>query len=159
LRTNSSRDSKLNTDDYYLNIDELPLHNWIKCSEGKLEFVRKGNKGTQEKDEHFWTLIYDSYIEEFGLSEMYKKMLEAMKRKALIELDYVLTGDRFKLTEAEIESSKLNSMMANGGNGMTIEQSLIHISKWIGQWINPKTITAREYFNLLKEYGKANKSI
>jgi hypothetical protein len=40
---------------------------------------------------------------------------------------------------------------------MTIEQSLIHISKWIGQWINPKTITAREYFNLLKEYGKANK--
>ena len=82
-----------------------------------------------------------------------------MKRKALIELDYVLTGDRFKLTEAEIESSKLNSMMVNGGNGMTIEQSLIHISKWIGQWINPKTITAREYFNLLKEYGKANKSI
>jgi hypothetical protein len=40
---------------------------------------------------------------------------------------------------------------------MTIEQTLIYISKWIGQWINPKQITAREYFNLLKEYGKANK--
>jgi hypothetical protein len=85
-------------------------------------------------------------------------MLDAMRKKALIELDYVITGDRFKLTEAEIQTAKLQSMMANGGNGMTIEQTLIYISKWIGQWINTKQITAREYFNLLKEYGKANKS-
>lgn len=153
---NSSLDSKTNTQDYYQSIDELPLHNWIKCTEGKLENVRKTNKGNEELDTQAWEKIYDSYIQEFGLSEMYKKMLEAMRKKALIELDYVLTGDRFKLTEIEIEQSKLNSMLSNGGNGMTIEQSLIHISKWIGQWINPKKITAREYFNLMKEYGKAN---
>ena len=135
----------------------MPLYNWIKCTEGNLKHVRKTKEGNANNDIEAWTKVHDSYIEEFGLSEVYKKMLDAMRKKALIELDYVITGDRFKLTEAEIQAAKLQSMMANGGNGMTIEQTLIYISKWIGQWINPKQITAREYFNLLKEYGKANK--
>lgn len=119
--------------------------------------MRKNGKGDEASDTEAWTNIYDTYIKEFGLGDMYMKMLEAMKKKALLELDYVITSDRFKLTEIEMQESKLNTMMSNGGNGMTIEQSLIYISKWIGQWINPKQITAREYFNLLKEYGKANK--
>jgi rRNA-processing protein FCF1 len=136
----------------------MPLYNWIKCTEGDLTHVRKAKEGNAKDDIEAWTEVHDSYIEEFGLSEVYKKMLDAMRKKALIELDYVITGDRFKLTEAEIQAAKLQLMMANGGNGMTIEQTLIYISKWIGQWINPKQITAREYFNLLKEYGKANKS-
>ena len=72
-------------------------------------------------------------------------------------MDYVLTGDRFKLTEVEIEQTRLNSMLQNAGNGMTIEESLIYISKWLGTWLNAKNITVREYFNLMEQYGKANK--
>jgi hypothetical protein len=45
----------------------------------------------------------------------------------------------------------------NGGNGMTIEQSLIYLSKWMGSWINAKDISTKEYFNLMNEYGKENK--
>lgn len=151
------KDTKSNSEKYYQNIDELPLYNWIKCSEGNLTYVRRTNKGDEQNDAIAWEKIYDSYIAEFGLGEAYKKMLKAMKDQAIKELEYCITGDRFKLTEAEIESAKLQRMMANAGNGMSIEQSLIHISKWIGQWLNSKTITTREYFNLLREYGKANK--
>jgi hypothetical protein len=28
----------------------------------------------------------------------------------------------------------------------------------LGSWVNSKNITVREYFNLISEYGKANKS-
>jgi hypothetical protein len=136
----------------------MPLYNWIKCSEGKLEYVRKTNKGNEQLDTEMWEMVYDSYIKEYGLGEQYKKMLEAMKQKALCEADYVITGNRFKLTEAEIAASKLQTIVSNAGNGMTIEESLVHLSKWMGQWLNPKNITTKEYFNLLKEYGKANKS-
>jgi hypothetical protein len=48
-------------------------------------------------------------------------------------------------------------MMANNGKGITIEQSLVHLSKWMGHWINSKNIITKDYFNLLTEYGKANK--
>jgi hypothetical protein len=80
-----------------------------------------------------------------------------MKKKALLEVDYILTRERFKLTEIEMQIANLDAMMMNGGNGMTIEQSLIHLSKWMGSWINAKDISTKEYFNLMNEYGKENK--
>ena len=80
-----------------------------------------------------------------------------MKKKALLEVDYILTRERFKLTEIEMQIANLDAMMMNGGNGMTVEQSLIHLSKWMGSWINAKDISTKEYFNLMNEYGKENK--
>jgi len=136
----------------------MPLFNWIKCNQGELQFTRINGKGSDEMDVIIWQYIYDDYLKEFGLSETYKRMLNAMKKKAILELDFVLTGDRFKLTEIEIEETRLKSMLNNAGKGTTIEESLIYISKWMGTWLNTKQISVREYFNLLEQYGKANKS-
>ena len=144
---------------FYTGIDELPLFNWIKCTNGDLRFVRIDSKSitaTNENDVDAWNKIYDDYIKEFGLSEMYIKMLNVMRKKAMLEIDFVINRDRFKLTEIEIELSKLEMMMANNGKGITIEQSLVHLSKWMGHWINSKNIITKDYFNLLNEYGKAN---
>jgi hypothetical protein len=117
----------------------------------------KSITATNENDVDAWNKIYDDYIKEFGLSEMYIKMLNVMRKKAMLEIDFVINRDRFKLTEIEIELSKLEMMMANNGKGITIEQSLVHLSKWMGHWINSKNIITKDYFNLLTEYGKANK--
>jgi hypothetical protein len=40
---------------------------------------------------------------------------------------------------------------------MTIEQTLIYLGKWLGYRLNPKEINVIEYYNILDEYGKANK--
>ena len=122
-----------------------------------MSYVRKGKEGNEESDIEAWQKIYDSYILEYGLSDMYKKLLNAMKKKALLEVDFIITRERFKLTEIEMQIANLDAMMMNKGSGITIEQSLIHLSKWMGSWINVKTITTREYFNLMEEYGKENK--
>jgi hypothetical protein len=90
----------------------------------------------------------------YGLGKLNKRYLEAMKKRALYELDYIITGDRFKLTLAEMEEKQLENMLNNNGKGMTIEQSLIHLSKWVGQWLNAKNITTREYFDLVNEFEK-----
>jgi hypothetical protein len=161
VKLNLLRKSKQNITkqhyDYYEGIEELPLYNWIKCTSNDLKFVRKDKKGTEQEDIEAWERIYDSYIAEYGLNEVYKKLLNAMKKKALLEVDYILTRERFKLTEIEMQIANLDAMMINGGNGMTIEQSLIHLSKWMGSWINAKDISTKEYFNLMNEYGKENK--
>jgi len=152
------KDSSLNTENYYKSIDDLPLENWMKCNDGDLKFTRKDSKiGDLKSDESAWSMIYDHYIQEFGLSKMYKKMLEAMKKRANLELDFVISGDRFKLTLIEMEIAKIEQMISNSGHGMTIHETLIHLSKWMGTMINTKNITTREYFTLLNEYGKANK--
>ena len=84
-------------------------------------------------------------------------MLKALKKKAEFELNYVIKNDRFALTKLELEIEKINMLINNRGTGITIEQSLVHLSKWIGNWIDSKKITAREYFNLQKEFERANK--
>jgi hypothetical protein len=80
--------------------------------------------------------------------------LESLKKRAIAELDFVISGDRFKLTLAEMEERQIETMLSNKGQNITIEQSLIHLSKWLGQWLNAKTLTAREYFDLIGEFEK-----
>lgn len=157
MQRNSKTEQLSNINGYYKSIDDLPLDNWIKCNDGDLTYVRKKNdKGTEEQDELIWESIYNSYIDEFGLDKMYKKMLDSMKKRVELELDYVITGDRFKLTLINMEITRLEQLIANAGVGMSIPESLIHLSRWMGSFINTKSITTREYFTLLKEYGKAN---
>lgn len=116
--------------------------------------MRKTNIGNEETDEEAWGLIYDEYLKIYGLGKLNQRYLKTLQKRALNELDYVLTGDRFKLTLIEMEERQLETMLNNGGQSLTIEQSLIHLSKWLGQWLNPKTLTAREYFDLIGEFEK-----
>ena len=156
--TKYAKNTGRNCANYYKSIDELPLHNWVKCTGGDLRFVRIDlSDGNEQNDVEYWENIFDSYINEFGLSKMHNNLLKGLKKKAEFELKYVLTNDRFILTKLEVEIEKIKVMINNRGSGITIEQSLVHLSKWIGNWIDSKKITAREYFNLQKEFERANK--
>ena len=157
-RTNVSKDSTMWPDEYFRTMDELTLFNWIKINDGDTTFIRKNkSKGTAQMDEYWFNKIYDEYIVEFGLSELHKKMLVAMKKRAMLECDFIITGEQFKITEIEVQIAKIDSMLRNNGSGMSIEQTLIHMSKWMGAWLNSKTISVRDYFNLMNEFRRSNK--
>jgi hypothetical protein len=149
----------VNSSNYYSSIDDIPLYNWVKCTGGDLTYTRRNGKGSPQKDEEVWDAIYDTYITEMGLDKLYKRFLDVMRKKALIECDYVLTRDNFNLTLLDIEEGNLKAMLesAGRGGGSSVEQSLVHISKWLGSYVNSKSITAREYFIMLKEIEKVNK--
>lgn len=138
-------------------VDEIPLYNWFKCVDGQVEYVVIAGKVSKIGQMEAWTRVYDSYLKEFGLNKTYKRYLLLLKKKALLEAEYVITGDRFKLTKIEVEERKLKNMLETQDEGITSDQALIYMSKWLGYRINPKEITAKEYFVILKEYGKANK--
>lgn len=148
----------MNLEKYYLTIDELPLWNWIKIMDGETTFIRKQiGDGNEIADAIVFDELFDQYVHDFGLSKLHKKMLEAQRKRALLELDFVLTKNRFKLTEIDMQIAKIESMLKNAGSGMTIEQSLIHISKWMNSWINAKSISTREFFVLSNEFERINK--
>jgi hypothetical protein len=129
----------------------------MKCTEGEYSYARKSKEGSDEADINAWYVIYDDYINRFGLSKKYQQMLKAMRKKALIELDYVIKRDRFSLTLLEIEIQNLKMLLDNNGQGVSIEQSLVHLSRFVGYWIRSKEITAGEYFTLMEEYERINK--
>lgn len=140
-----------------MTIDELPLWNWIKIMDGETHFIRKNiHDGNEIADAVIYEEIFDQYIREFGLSKIHRKLLDAEKKRAMLELDFVLTKNRFKLTEIDMQIAKIERMLKNAGSGITIEQSLIHISKWMNTWINAKSISTREFFILSKEMERIN---
>ncbi len=120
---------------------------------------KKKKEGNEEKDIKAWEIIYDEYIIKQGLGKMMTKLIETIWKKTQAELDYIITGDRFLLTQCEMLETKLEQMLNNDGNGMTISTTLIHLSKWMNTWINVKTITTKEYFDLLKEFSKEQKKL
>lgn len=79
-----------------------------------------------------------------------------LQKKAELQVNYILTKDKFSLTLLEIEEQNLNIMLSNNGNGMTIDQTLVHLSKFVGYFIRAKDITTGEYFTLLEEYKRIN---
>ena len=83
---------------YWGSIDEMPLYNWIKCNNGHLEYVRNG-RGNKANDVINWMRLYNEYLATFGLDKRYKKYLEVKRKKALLQAEYVIKKDRFKLTE------------------------------------------------------------
>jgi len=143
---------------HWKSVKDIPLESWIKCLDGQFNYVNKRVCSTYgKKDIERWLRIYNNYILERGLTEIHLKHLNLMKKKALLQIDFILTHERFKLTLIEIEEARLKSMLANSGNGMSIEQALVHIGKWMGERIRIKEITAFEYFVLLDEFSRANK--
>ena len=142
---------------YYKSIEELPLINWIKCTEGNFKFVKKKVKEKEdEEDAEMWMDIYEDYIIRFGLSDLYKRLLEVQKKKALLECEYTIKREKFKLTLISLEEARLTEMMNNAGNGMNIQTTLIHLSKWLGYHLDESKITTLFYFNTLRQYGKEN---
>jgi len=106
-----------------------------------------------------WAKIYDQYLFRFGLNKKYERYLQAMVRRAELQTDYVMTKDKFKLTEIEIQDAKIANLEAHFGSGETIEVVLVYVSKWLGYRINTREISVLEYFVILDEYGKANKKV
>ena len=134
----------------------MPLYNWIRCLDGKLEFTRIDGTGDEPNDLKAWEQIYDGYLQKYGLSKQYIELLKVLNKKAEIQLNYVLTKDKFSLTLLEIEEENLKIMLSNSGHGMSIDQTLVHLSKFVGYFIRAKEITAGEYFTLLEEFKRIN---
>ncbi len=56
------------------------------------------------------------------------------------------------------KEGKIKDLERFFGDGQRIESVLTYISMWCGYKIDQKTTSVKEYFTLLEEYGKANKT-
>jgi|TARA_R110000744_G_scaffold97622_1_gene188613 hypothetical protein len=150
-----------NTQDvYWESIEDLPLYNWIKCNNEKYIYTRKDPKGVVNKNDlKQWVKLYDEYLGHFGLNDRYEKYLEAQRKKALLQAEYIITKNNFKKTEIAIQEAKLKNLELYFGDGQDIEVILMYLGKFLGYKIQAKQTSVKEYFTLLEEYGKANKKI
>lgn len=143
---------------HYKSISELPLFNWVKINAGELNYLHKNIEefSSEEELQNAYEILFDDYLTKRGLSKSYKKLLDLMKKKTLLECEYIITGERFKLTEIELVEQMLRREIGKDTIDISIEKSLVFLSKWIGYRLDWKVITLSEYYIIMEEYGKAN---
>ena len=99
--------------DKYGSIDDLPMYNWKKIhdtDELKWLFVNKQEIENNDLLEARWAAIYDEYLNEFGLSDEYKEILNVKRKIANLQADYIIKGDRLMLNYINIEKNALESL-------------------------------------------------
>jgi len=138
---------------HYQSIDEIPLFNWQKCLNGELKYVHLEFKEETDNQEAF-NKLYDEFLQKRGVNKEYQKYLDILKKKALLQCEFLITKDNFKLTQIEIEDAKIVSLQKTSESGLSIEKTLIYLGKWLGYRLDWKVITVMEFYSIMEEYEK-----
>ncbi len=142
---------------YYNDIGDLPLYNWIKINEGELKYCRINiMEGSEKNDLKYSDIIKDTNYEEFGLHKDHSRLLELYLNLSECRLDWVISGDNFiknKIKRLEREIETLFERMQEKGSG-DIGETIILMSKWIGHRIDTKITTVKEFRNMISLFKK-----
>lgn len=143
---------------YYADLSEFPLVNWEKCQEGDLTKTRKDDVDVSpEMDMHVWEAFNFEHMEKFGISRKHQKNLQLQKRLVMLELELFETGRAFIKNQIRRIKEELKDNNKEDKDGMSIDASLIYLSKFMGFKLIKSTLTTLEYLTMREEYGKANK--
>lgn len=133
----------------------FPLDRWEKCQGGDLRFINEDAKPT-EHDAERWVMMYNKYLKKFGIDDQLEKYLQVKEHLIRLRCAYIENPDDMLLNQIEIEQINLKALDPSKFEGMTIDQCLVHLSKWLGYHVKKSAISIIEFRNLLDEYGRAN---
>lgn len=148
--------------EFYNGLDELPLYNWINIHKKKsLKYIIKNIDYDQfeikEDDEQIigekWTILYDEYIDGYGLNKKYLRVLELERRIAVLQCERWINDNPFLKNEIKINKRKLikeqtNNTIDNSGNDF-IKQIVI-IEKWLNSTIDIDKLNTKKYLTYIQ---------
>lgn len=135
---------------YYQSIEDMPIYNWFKVNNGDFRFmlVKHSTKYDFDKAKEAFDKLYSEYIDTFGISESYLKVIELKKNISVLKIEMALTGDRFLknfIRMSEIELNDINSRT----NKTNVNEVKVHLEKYLGFRLNEKETSVKEYYTYL----------
>lgn len=146
---------------YFDDIEEFPLWNWRKCTQGEENYTRiRKQLGTKKRDSVAWENLQDQHIEKFGLADDHEKILELKMQMAEMQLDYCIDKNAFLLNAIRVIEEDIKEILDRSMEGASIDDCLMALSKWMGFRLDQKVISVVEFQTYLKAYqteAKENK--
>ena len=141
---------------YYTTIEDMPVYNWVKINEkNDLSFMLIGStkKIDNKKLREGFEVLKDEYIDTFGISESYKKILEAKIEIAKLQIDMSLNNDNFLQNFIDMRLSDIEQQLVKTENSSHLKTKM-NLEKYLGFRINEKEISVKEYYSYLNEMQK-----
>ncbi len=164
IKSSASKKTPINSIKYkyYRNLDELPLWNWIKLfTEKDYKYLIKDVEYSiftiKPKDfedlNNIWQKIYDEYVDNFGFTKKYKRVLELQRKIAILKCNMYINDNSFIRNEIRIKEQQLkkeNSKNVVDEDGNDYNKQLILIEKWLGSSLDMKQLSTKKYFTYLE---------
>lgn len=142
--------------EYYKDIWSLPIYNWnMVMVKNNYNFLKKEStfippndvKNIEDETAHkLWIELNDQYSEEFGFNESATTVLEKKRDIGILKADYIVTGDKFKLTQIEIKEFQLESSLETGETEYNPNKEIGILSKYIGTMIDTRKTSVHQYY-------------
>jgi len=139
-----------------LELDETPLYNWDKCTNGDFKYIQREPKYMLAEDFKYYEMLFNKYLDRYGLGDDFDKYLRLCEKYTKLYLKYRKTQDDFLKNQIRIVQGEIDQVDPSKINGMSIDESLIHLSKHMGYRVDKRTITVVEYKEMIKTYGGGN---
>jgi hypothetical protein len=147
----------------HTSIDTLPILNWRKIHATRdytwlyLTKVERVGKYTNAALKRQWERVYDGYIERFGLSAHYLKMIDKFKEIAQLKVERMQTGDRKLNTFIKIAELELAEIEKGDGlPEVDFYESKSHVEQQIGFALDQTKTTVAEYYSHIKVLKEQN---
>lgn len=149
-------------DTCYNSIEEIPIFNWWKISDGETNYIQKFIKEIVPLEIKVKRIekLQQEYFDTFGVSDEFANFFESKKELLDMECELHITGDKFLRTKINLLKKKLKSEndYQRKGNNYTVKA---YLDKYMGVRLDPKEVSVKEYYTYLdlmkKEHGKDKK--
>ena len=135
-------------------LEQMPINNWRLILEtGDLKHLFKSGKGrVSERCIEHWDVLQQQYLDEFGLDENYKQVLRLQNKLMNLNLDFVITKDRFLLNLIKITETDIDALKQ--GEDVKFFEMLDVVEKYKGFAIDPNTYSVIKWYYSLKNISK-----
>lgn len=146
--------------EYYKSIDTMPIFNWFKVQEtNDLTYFLHEKRDCTKKElsilEKALTITTNEYIDTFGVSDKYKKILQLkidIHRKEIALC--IHPEERTELTFLNVLKAQLKEALMVSEKSDT-KSVVVHASKYVGGgMIDTKKMTVQAFYSILDELKK-----
>lgn len=139
-------------------MDDLPIYNFYKIRETEdMQYMCQSGYNPKYSAilKKKWNVISETYINEHAFQGV-AKVFYKQKQLALKEIDYIISGDRFKLNYVERVKKELENLYKRGGEKDDSLYKIASVLNKMGYSVDVKRTSCTEFFtyvDLIKEDG------
>lgn len=141
--------------EYYNSNDELPVFNWFKIQETEdltwlLINKRKISKTETEVLKTVLRKLVDDYIDKFGISTQYQRILELQRDIRVKEIEIITTGDKSNKAFIEVYKRELKQLIESN-NKADVSDLKANVTKYMKIQLDFKKMPVNEFYSIIKQ--------
>ena len=144
---------------YFNSIFDMPLLNWILANE-KDDFSHcriNKSKGTDKEDVQAFKKITESFVDRYGFSENFMRIMDIKTEIALLQCEMVIEDDRFLINMIRRLQKEIEQLEEPETKKQSIFDLIPFVGKWNGSMVKYSDTTVAEFYDCLEAIKKSAK--